>query len=461
MSAFVGVRTRTRPARPNQPSTIEPLTGRHAVIEYAPLSTFSGPNRALRRRRREIIERHAECLQKHGVDLPVLATRSGELVYGHDTLAAYRHLNRREVPVIYVDDRSPAQVKALQLSLEYHFASGEFENEALKDAFEAILEDEAELIRWVGFDLSEIDLILHSSLPTEAGTDDEQDIEAPLATAVTREGDVFQWVSGHRLICGNSRIAVTYDAVMKGACAHLLMADPPFGTAVADISKSHGEWVEGSDMTEEQTTRFLSEYLLAAKLHLAAGALVYNFIDHKGMISLLAALREADLQQKNICTWDKGGGVGSFYMNTAEFVVVAKNGKGSHLFNPPPGFRGTVWSVPGYGLGRPDRAEALANHACTKPQGVLTPIVMTASEIGDIILDPFLGSGSGMLAAERLKRVCYGIEIDPTFVDIAVGRMHRLTGEYPIHEASGLTFDALAAERDIDLDPAVPANDEL
>jgi len=89
------------------------------------------------------------------------------------------------------------------------------------------------------------------------------------------------------------------------------------------------------------------------------------------------------------------------------------------------------------------------------------PIVMTASEIGDIILDPFLGSGSGMLAAERLKRVCYGIEIDPTFVDIAIGRMHRLTGEYPIHEASGLTFDALAAERDIDLDPAVPANDEL
>jgi hypothetical protein len=105
--------------------------------------------------------------------------------------------------------------------------------------------------------------------------------------------------------------------------------------------------------------------------------------------------------------------------------------------------------VPGYAQFRPDREEALKNHSCTKPQALLMDILLDASNISDVCYDPFCGSGSMILAGERTKRLVYGMEIDPEYVDTAVRRMFDLTGEYPTHSESGLTFDRLADQRGV------------
>ena len=113
--------------------------------------------------------------------------------------------------------------------------------------------------------------------------------------------------------------------------------------------------------------------------------------------------------------------------------------------------RTTIWKCPGYASFRPDRKQALADHACTKPLAILMDLLQDATQIGDICLDPFGGSGSIMVAAQRLKRRCYSVEIDEGFCDIAVRRMFELTGEYPIEETAGLSFEALAEQRGVPL----------
>jgi len=356
--------------------------------------------------------------------------------------------------------RSDAELEAIGLWLERFHADGEWDKEALQAAFQGILAEEPDLLRHSYWDIGDIDLILHGGATKDlaaTGSTDEAD-ETP---SVTREGDLFVWSRGHRALCGNSRLAESYERLMAGATAQLMAVDPPFGTAVAAISRRHGEWREGSGMTQAETLTFFEQFLAAARPHLADGALVYSFIDQKGMYPLLGAMRAAGLAQKNICTWFKGGGVGGFLMNVAEYLVIAKHGRARHVYHQVDGFNTTVWSVPGYGQGRPDRQEALAAHACTKPQGILMPILLQASDLGDICLDAFLGSGSGMCAAERVRRRCYGIEIEPRFIDTAVRRMQALTGEYPVHEDSGLRFDELAVQRGVALRAAASAGDEV
>lgn len=446
------VRSRTRP------EIVKPAL---SSIVQADIDTLQRANRVTRRRSQKQVEKHSACMVTHKFDPPILATRSGQVVFGHDTLEAYRLLGRERVPVIYVEGRTQAQLKALALWLEGFHAAGEWDEEALQGDFELILEMEPDLIGAAFWDLADIDLILQKDFaPTQASQPKAEDAPA-VAPPVTQIGDVFVWPSGHRLICGNSRHADTYAALMAGRSAQILATDPPFGTSVAAISSRHGEWKEGSGMSEEEAQAFFTEFLQAGAAHLTDGALAYLFIDWKGMYPLQTALRTAGLVQKSLCTWDKlSPGMGGFYRNQSEHVIVAKHGRAKHVFNRGSGQDSTIWSVPGYSRFRPDREEALAAHACTKPQGLLIGILLAGANIGDVCLDPFCGSGSMMLAAEQTKRICYGIEIEERFVDTTIARMHRLTGVYPVHEASGLDYLALAAERGVAA-PSVSVDLEL
>jgi len=419
-------------------------------IDYVPIRDLVGSNRQTRRRKAQLIARHADQIETRGIDLPIWAMRSGRIIYGHDTHAAYRLKKRDTVPVIFIEDRPEAELEAIGLWLERFDADGEWDLEALKVAFGTVLAEAPDLLRNSYWSLAEVDLILHGPVKS-AGASVVVADEPEKAPAVTREGDLFVWPSGHRALCGNSRLPETYTRLMAGAIAPLMAVDPPFGTSVAAISSRHEEWREGSGMTEAQTLSFFEQFMNAAKPHLKDGALVYSFIDHKGMYPLLGAMRSVGLKQKNICTWDKGSGVGGFLMNVAEYLVIAQHGRAKPVFNPVEGFKTTIWAAPGYSQSRPDRKEALAAHACTKPLGILMPILLQGSDIGDVCLDPFLGSGSGMLAAERVRRRCYGVEIEPRFIDTTVRRMRQLTGAYPVHEESGLSFESLAAERGVPL----------
>ena len=171
------------------------------------------------------------------------------------------------------------------------------------------------------------------------------------------------------------------------------------------------------------------------------------------MGELVAAGKEAYQSLLNVCVWVKNnGGMGSFYRSQHELVFVFRNGKEPHRNNVQLGRYGrnrtNVWEYPGINtLSKSgDEGNLLALHPTVKPVALVADALLDCSARGDLVLDAFLGSGSTLIAAERTGRCCYGIELDPLYVDTAIRRWQRYTGDHAVHAVSGKRFDDLAGQ---------------
>jgi DNA modification methylase len=172
------------------------------------------------------------------------------------------------------------------------------------------------------------------------------------------------------------------------------------------------------------------------------------------MWEILSAGRAAELLLVNLCVWSKtNAGMGSFYRSRHELVFVFRNGKEAHLNNIQLGrfgrSRSNLWTHPGVnGFGRKGTENLLALHPTVKPIALVADAILDCTKRDDIVLDPFIGSGTTILAAERTGRRCFGIEIDPVYVDTAIGRWEQLTGR-KAQNSQGLTFEQVKLERSI------------
>jgi DNA modification methylase len=172
---------------------------------------------------------------------------------------------------------------------------------------------------------------------------------------------------------------------------------------------------------------------------------------HSG--ELLAAGRAVYSEHKNTCVWVKSNaGMGSLYRSQHEFVFVFKNGQATHRNNVQLGrfgrYRANVWNYPGANsLGRgTEEGNLLTLHPTVKPVKLVADAILDCSARGDLILDPFIGSGSTLMAAERVGRCCYGLEIDPLYVDTVIRRWQAQTGDNAFHDATGRRFNDNASE---------------
>jgi DNA modification methylase len=179
-------------------------------------------------------------------------------------------------------------------------------------------------------------------------------------------------------------------------------------------------------------------------------------MDWRHVGELLAAGRQVYDTLLNLCVWVKdNGGMGSFYRSQHELVFVFRNGKGGHRNNIQLGQFGrnrtNIWEYPGINTlsKHGDEGNLLALHPTVKPVALVADAILDCSARGDIVLDSFLGSGTTLMAAERVGRACYGIEIDPVYVDVAIRRWQKLTGDRAIHASTGKSFDELAAALEV------------
>jgi DNA modification methylase len=188
------------------------------------------------------------------------------------------------------------------------------------------------------------------------------------------------------------------------------------------------------EMTEEEFTEFLTNVFAFICACAAPGALVFCFMDWRHSFEMLSAARAAGFPLLNLIVWSKtNAGLGSLYRSQHELVFLLRNGKEQHLNNIQLGRFGrswtNVWTYPGAtGFARKGTKDALANHPTVKPIALISDAILDCTKRADIVLDPFIGSGTTILAAERTGRRCFGIEIDPLYVDMAIGRWERLTG---------------------------------
>jgi hypothetical protein len=210
------------------------------------------------------------------------------------------------------------------------------------------------------------------------------------------------------------------------------------------------------EMSDDQFVAFLTSVSTNIRDRMAPGAVAYFCMDWRHLPELCAANKPLFGKPKNLICWVKANaGMGSFYRSQHEFIGVfttpgkpinnfGLGGKGRHRTN--------VWKYPGFNSFGRERDEALSMHPTVKPVAMVADALMDCSNRGDIVLDPFGGSGTTMIAAERTGRVARLMEIDPAYCDIIVQRWQRLSGQTARLAATGETYDEVKAGRGADVE---------
>jgi DNA modification methylase len=393
----------------------------------------------------------AKSIKAFGFVVPVAIDSTNQLVAGHARLEAAKKLGMTEVPVISLEHLSPDQIKAFMIADNRLSELATWDDKLLGQQLQSLTLLDLDFdLEATGFTIGEIDLRIESM--DESTIDEEADrqifLEGP---AVTQPDDL--WIMGeHRLLCGSALEAASYSRLMEGKLAGMIFTDPPYNVRidghVGGLGQiRHREFAMATgEMSEDEFTGFLASVFNLLTRHSRDGSIHQVFMDWRHLQEILSAGREVYNDLLNVCVWAKTqGGMGSLYRSQHELVMIFKHGKQPHQNNIQLGrfgrYRSNVWNYTGIqGMRSGEEGDLLQMHPTVKPVRLVADALLDCSRRGDLILDPFLGSGTTLLAAERVGRRCRGIELDPLYVDTAIERFQNLTGLDAILETTGQTF---------------------
>jgi DNA modification methylase len=425
-------------------------------IEMARLSDLKPPRRNARTHSKKQFHQIANSILRFGWTYPILTDENKRIIAGFGRFKAAEQLGLRNVPVIVMTGLNDAEKRALALADNKIAANAGWDRAVLAAELGALADllPECDLnIEITGFEPAEIDTLMGELVDPEQDPADE--LPQISNEPVSRKGDLWQ-LCRHRLLCGDAGEPADLRKLMGGESAAMVFTDPPYNVAISSVQGrgqiKHREFVAGSRLSSSQFVRFLVGALSLAAKHSVNGAIHFVFMDWRHLREILAAGEEVYCELKNLIVWVKtNAGQGTFYRSQHELILVFKNGDVPHINNFELGQRGrnrsNVWTYAGVNTFRSGRMEDLAVHPTVKPVALVADAMRDCSRRGDIVLDPFMGSGTTMMAAERVGRRAYGLEIDPLYVDAAVRRWQAFTKRDAILEATGETFDEVAAVR--------------
>jgi DNA modification methylase len=409
------------------------------TITYRKLAELIPYKNNPRRHNRKQIKALARSLERHGWTNPIIIDGGDEIIAGHGRYQAAMLLEMVEVPTIMLADMSKADKRAYVIADNKLAELSGWDRDLLRSEFNGLIEIGYE-IELTGFPTFEVDNVLNvGAEETEA---DEPPVEEPndADPVVSRVGDLWQ-VGSHRLICGDARQLETYEQLFSaGQVAQMTFTDPPYGVRIAgNVSglgkHKHGEFVMGSvDLTSDALG---SQLLRPAFRNIArfsgAGAIAFICMDWRGARLVQDAADGVLEELKNLIVWVKtNAGMGSFYRSQHELVFAYKVSKGEHINNFGLGssgrHRSNVWTYAGANTFRKDRDKDLADHPTVKSKKMIADAILDCSKQGGIVLDPFAGSGTTLIAAEMTGRIGYGIELDPKYCDVILRRLEAETG---------------------------------
>jgi len=401
----------------------------------------------------------ANSIKRFGFNNPILISDTFEIVAGHGRWQAAKLLGLTSIPVAVLSSLSDAERRAYVLADNKLAELAGWDRDMLAIELQGLLDLKFDDLELTGFSLGEIDGILDDASERSAAGPGPEDITpGDLQGAVTsRFGDL--WILGqHRLLCGDARCQADYSRVMNGQLADLVLTDPPYNVPidgnVSGLGKvQHAEFAMASgEMSEAEFTRFLSTFLALASSHSSNGAILFVFMDWRHLFELTVAGRDTGLTLKNLIVWAKdNAGMGSFYRSKHELCFVFKNGDAPHTNTFELGqhgrYRTNVWEYAGANTFRAGRADDLAMHPTVKPAAMIADAIRDVTKRGALVLDPFAGSGTILIAAEKTGRQGRTIEYDPKYCDVIVRRWQGYTGKAATLEGTSLTFEDMAAER--------------
>lgn len=398
------------------------------------------------------IKQIAASIRRFGFINPVLVDDDLMIIAGHGRVEAAKQLGQEEVPVLRLSHLTEAEKRAYVIADNRLAEKAGWDREILAVELQGLVELQFDVSE-IGFEVAEVDHIIETAAEARAAGSDNPDdlIPAPPPVAVTRLGDVWQ-LGRHRLICGDARDKLTYADLLGGENADVMFTDPPYNVPIDGFvggkgKVKHRTFAMGcGEMTEAEFEGFLACTLGPGAEHMKDGAIAFVCMDWRHMKELLAAGEKVFDELKNLCVWTKtNGGMGSLYRSQHELVFVFKQGSAPHSNNVELGRFGrnrtNVWSYAGANVFKEGRDDELAMHPTVKPVGLIVDALKDVSERGDVVLDPFGGSGSTLIAAERCGRTARLIELDPTYCDVIIARFQDYTGKDVMLVSSSQTFD--------------------
>jgi len=356
-----------------------------------------------------VVDKMVDCIKEYGFRIPIVAKSDGGVVDGHLRLKAARKLGLKEVPVVLADDLTEAQIKAFRLVANQSANWAEWDKDLLRLELLDLKGMDFDL-NLTGFDLSEVDRLIQEN-KTIQEDEFEEDIEEK--EVITKPGDI--WILGnHRLMCGDAEDEVAINRLMSDQIAGMVF----------------------THFREEAVTEQLPQIFKNLKNKTKDGSLFFIGTDWQRMYEIMSAGRSIFDEYKQLCVWNKGiEQQAELYKNQLELFFVFKKGEAKHTNNFGLGetgrYRTNVWSY---------RADEV-------PVQLAADAILDCSHINEIILDPFGGKGTTLIASEETGRRCYMMEIDPKYCDTIIRRYQQHTGNQAILESTNKTFEEIAAER--------------
>jgi DNA modification methylase len=398
------------------------------------------------------IERLARSFDRFGFIEPIIIDDDGLIVAGHGRWLAAGLRDLDEVPVIRIRFMTEADRRAFAVAANRLAELSEWDEDLLAAELEFLFEEDYDL-GVTGFEVSDLDLGI-----VESGESAEPPVELPEpgTLAVSRPGDL--WLIGpHRLYCGSARDTVSYEALLAGERAALIFSDPPYNVPIAHHvsglgEKTHPEFLEASgEMSPPEYVAFLRAVFRNCVRFSADGSIHFHCMDWRHIREILDAADGVYAAFKQLIVWAKNNaGMGSFYRSQHELIFAFKAGTGRHVNNFGLGdngrYRTNVWSYAGANTFRKGRDRDLEDHPTIKPLAMVMDAMLDCSNRGDLVLDPFCGSGTTLIAAHRTKRRGAAIELDPLYVDTSLRRLSSTSRLTP-RLADGRTWEEVAGAR--------------
>jgi len=388
------------------------------------------------RKNDHVVDQMAAAITEFGFRIPIIAKSTGEVVDGHLRLKAAMRLGLDQVPVILADDLTPAQIKAFRILANRSATWADWDEDLLRLELEELQLDDFDLAL-TGFDANELlEIMAGEETTSEGQTDEDAAPEVPV-TPVSQPGDV--WImGGHRLLCGDSTDAASYDTLLGSERVAMIWQDPPYNVDYANSAKDKMRGTNRPILNDNLGDGF-HDFLLAAfkpALDRCNGA-VYVAMSSSELDTLQSAFRAAGGKWSTFIIWAKH----TFTLGRSDYQRQYE----PILYGWPEGAKrhwcgdrnqSDVWQIK-----KPHKNDL---HPTMKPVELVERAIRNSSLPGEVVLDPFGGSGTTLIAAEKSGRTARLMELDPKYVDVIVRRWQDWTGKAASRESDGVGFNDLA-----------------
>jgi DNA modification methylase len=423
-------------------------------IEQLPLSALKPNPKNARTHSAKQIEQIATSIRRFGWVVPVVVDEHDRIVAGHGRYAAARKLQLDMVPAIRVAFLTDEDRRAFALAENRIAELSGWDSALLSEELNALFESGYEL-ELTGFSLADLDFAIPESTPENKP--EQIELPDPSALAISQPGDLWR-IGPHRLLCGDARDPVGYETLLGDERADIVFGDPPYNVEIdGHVSGNgkvrHREFAMASgEMSPPEFTAFLRSVFRNCVRFSQDGSIHYQCMDWRHIREILDAADGVYSTFKQLVVWAKtNGSQGAFYRSQHELVFVFKSGKAKHTNNFGLGesgrYRTNVVQYAGANTFRKGRTRDLADHSTVKPAALVADFLLDCSHRNDLVLDPFAGSGTSLIAAHKTGRRGAAIEIDPLYVDTSIRRLEAASALTAV-DAQDRTFAERVAIRE-------------